>query len=156
MTLAAYSSLARDKKAWAKWEGGVEDVRFKLLCDKIQVIPKAKRREAIAINVVGNSIYAGENGSGRNAWVRDLYRRLSQFSHSRGGTSNSDLWQSNGPIYSAEGLKLSYHLYLETYAVILLGAKLTDTRLRVPRAGSILFRNESLAQFLTPAYQPLA
>jgi hypothetical protein len=72
MTLATACTLANDSATWLGWLGG-DEIRFKLLCDRLQTLPLLQAIEAQCRQVAGSGIYAGDNGCGRNAWAS--YRR---------------------------------------------------------------------------------
>jgi hypothetical protein len=152
MTFAC--ACAGDTKKWEEWRDG-GDIRFKLECDRLQSRPVYRELDDKARHATGTSIFAGDNGSGHNAWARNLYGRLSQFSHARGNSANSSIWQSNGPIYSADGMRISYHAYIETYALLLLLAKLSLPSLPMPTDAQVIFNDNSYKQYLTPPFQNL-
>jgi hypothetical protein len=113
VTLGCVCEIDADTEAWAHWETG-DAAKFKIVCDRLQRLPTVEALEKEARSRASTSLYAGDDGNGRNAWARSLYQRLSSFSHSRGDTTNAHLWESNGPVYSAAGLRQSYHAFLET------------------------------------------
>jgi hypothetical protein len=111
---------------------------------------------ALVRRKTGTGLYAGDDGSGRNAWARSLYQRLSHFSHSRGDTTNAQFWESNGPVYSAAGFQHTYRAYLETYAVVLLVAKIGCPRLTTPAEAHIIYKLDSAKQFLEVPFRALS
>jgi hypothetical protein len=149
MTLGCVCEIAVDTATWTAWQSGRE-VKFNELCDKMQRLPTVRALEDEARRKTGTGLYAGDNGSGRNAWVRDLYRRLSRYSHARGTATNFRLWRSNGPIYSGEGMRLSYHSFLEAYALLVLIGRIACPNLRMPRGARIIYKRDSLNQYLAP------
>lgn len=50
-------------------------------------------------------------------WVRRHYSALSRFAHVRTNTSNADIWDSTGPVYSNNGFRTCYSLIRETNAL---------------------------------------
>jgi hypothetical protein len=152
MTLAC--ACVGNPKKWAERRDG-GDVKFKLECDRLQSRPNYREIDERAREATGTSIFAGDNGSGRNAWARNLYGRLSQFSHARGNSSNSSLWQSNGPIYSADGMRISYYVYIETYALLLLLAKMSSPTLVMPVEAKVIFKKDSYERYLPAPFQRL-
>jgi hypothetical protein len=121
----------------------------------MQRVPTVCAFEDEARRITGTSLFAGDDGSGRNAWARNLYQRLSSYSHTRGTTTNSYLWQSNGPIYSAEGMQLSYQSFLETYAVVVLMGRIARPELNMPVGARIIYNRDSLSQYLKPSFRAL-
>jgi hypothetical protein len=153
MTLACACEAGGGSRKWDAWRAG-EQIKFKLECDKLQALPKFRALEDKAREAAGVSIYAGDD-SGRNAWARNLYQRLSKFAHARFDSRNAGLWNSNGPIYSAEGMRIAYHAYLETYSLLLLIAKVSVADLKMPAEARVIYRKDSCKQYLTPPFQAL-
>lgn len=98
-------------------------------------------------SIAGGGLFPEAENKDGVAWARNLYQRLSNFSHARGDSTNGVLWQSNGPIYSEQGMRASCHLYLETYVLLVLVLKATSRRFQVPSASRILFAPSSLEKF---------
>jgi hypothetical protein len=131
MTLATVCVLADDEATWSNWEKGAE-IRFKLLCDQLKSLPPFRILEEKVRMTAGTNIIAGDDGSGRNAWARNLYRRLSQFSHARGNATNAEMWESNGPVFSARGFRTAFRTYLEVHAICLIFVKTMVPTLSLP------------------------
>jgi hypothetical protein len=132
----------------AGWLAG-DELSFKRQCDKAQRLPPLDALERYARETTSSSIFASQDGSGRDAWARNLYRRLSEYVHARG--TNTSLWESTGPIYSAKGFALAYHLFLETYALTFILAKVAEPTLS-PGTARYLFSGKNRALYLDPAY----
>jgi hypothetical protein len=148
VTFAISCQLANDKRAWEGWLTGDES-SFKRQCDRAQGLPPLDLLERYARETTGTSIFAGQDGSGRNAWARSLYRRLSEYAHARG--TNTSLWESSGPIYSAKGFALAYHLFLETFALTFILAKVAEPALS-PGTARYIFTDENRRLYLEPTY----
>jgi hypothetical protein len=131
MTLATVCVLASDGPTWSSWENGAE-IRFKLLCDRLKSLGRFRTLEERVRKTAGTNILAGDNGSGRNAWARSLYQRPSHFSHARGDASNAEIWESNGPIFSAHGFRTAFQTYLEVHAICVIFVKTTVPTLSLP------------------------
>ena len=155
MTLGCACAIAGDRQTWATWETG-DKTKFKEVCDRLQRLPTVQVLEDEARRKTGTSLYAGDNGSGRNAWARSLYQRLSRFSHTRGDTTNGHLWESNGPVYSPHGFQLSYHAFLETFALVLLVAKIAYPEFARPREARFVHQVDSRDRFLEPPFRALS
>jgi hypothetical protein len=147
MTLATTCELASDSAAWEQWLGG-QELRFTRLCDRLQALVPLTTFEPKARKFSASSIFGGEDGRGKNAWARSLYGRLSQYVHARGNTSNSELWDSNGPIYSARGFRLAYNSFLETHALCLILAKLAYPKTPLLGSAQLAMRADSLQLYL--------
>jgi hypothetical protein len=154
MMLGCTSEIAMNTETWTAWENG-EEIKIKEVFDKVQRVPVIRAFEDEVRRITGTSLFAGDNGSGRNAWARSLYRRLSSYSHTRGITTNSYFWQSNGPVYSTEGLRVSYQSLLETYAFLLLIGRIACPGLRMPNGARVIYERDSLGQFLELSFRVL-
>jgi hypothetical protein len=148
MTFAVSCQLSNNEEVWQRWRDGNE-LSFGRQCDRAQKLPPLDLLERRAREVNGTSIFAGQDGSGRNAWARNLYRRLSEYVHARG--TNTSLWKSNGPIYSAQGFALSYHFFLETFALTFILAKVALPTLS-PGAAHHIFTDENRKHYLDAVY----
>jgi hypothetical protein len=146
VTFATVCHLAHDKQAWEGWLNG-DEPKFKEQCDRAQWLPPLDALAQRALKTTGTSIF-GQEARGHNAWTRDLYRRLTQYAHARATTANAELWESNGPIYSAKGFRLAYQLFLETYAICLILAKIAEPRLSPAEVARDVLATENLALYL--------
>lgn len=153
--LAARCALAKDQARWERWNAGTE-FKFGNACDEILQLPEAKAREDKVADQVGIGIFKRGTSRKHDAWVRSLYRRLCCYSHARGDTTDASIWNSNGPVYSADGLKACYETFLETYAVMLLLAKWGQGRMALKQNGRLILRKESLQLYLEEPYRGVA
>lgn len=151
VTMACSCELLADHAKWDEWLAG-GDLKFARECDNLQSSGLVKELDQTAFMAAGATLYVLRDGVVKNSWARSLYRRLSQYAHARDATSNAQLWESNGPIYSAKGMRVSYHSFLETYALCLLVAKLGLSDLSMPEAARVIFAPESCDQYLSPPF----
>ena len=143
LTFATVVELAKDTKSWESWLVG-DEFSFKRQCDRAQGLPPLDGLERRVRTTTGTAIFVSQDGNGRNAWARNLYRRLSEYAHARGNAANAELWESNGPIYSARGFALAYHFFLETYALCLILAKVANPGLLPTKAARNVLATENL------------
>lgn len=154
VTIASYCEIAKDKARIEQWERGLE-AKMNEIFNGMQSLDVVRSLDDRAQREVGSSVYLLTTHGRNRPWARDLYRRLSTYSHARPDSTNSQIWNSNGPIYSAAGMKLSYHGYLETYSLAMLTWKLARPTLRIPRTAKVIFKPDSLPQFLESHYSNL-
>ena len=128
MVFAATCSLANDTTAWDGWLVG-DEIWFAKQCRRLQALSPVDALDRKAQDTLAVSMLIGDDGQGRNAWARNLYRRQCEFAHARGNASNAELWESNGPIYSAKGFRIAFRTFLETHALCLLLAKIGEPTL---------------------------
>ncbi|MBR8316937.1 hypothetical protein KDW36_27580 [Burkholderia dolosa] len=150
--LACECTLSRSPDTWRAWQDGKE-IAFRKTLPKLAATAKFTELEAHVRSITGGGVFPEPGNKDGVAWARNLYQRLSSFSHARGDSTNGVLWQSNGPIYSEHGMRVSCHLYLETYVLLVLLLKATWRRFRVPTASRVLFVPSSLNQFCQEPFQ---
>ncbi|MGA8008621.1 MAG: hypothetical protein WCA24_04415 [Thiomonas sp.] len=154
MTFACVCELKKDQQRWESWQAG-DDFQFARIRQELRILSIFKTQEIRSQASVGQTLFADRNGQYTGGWATDLYARLSSYIHGRGDTTNTNLWDSNGPIYSARGMKVSYNCFLETYALLLLMAKTALRSLTMPSKANLLFDAANAKDFLSPADRPL-
>jgi len=147
MVLACACEVSGDAAGWEDWETG-KQFDFARTRHRLRVTPIFMALEDRAQAAIGQTLFADRNGAYLGGWVTSLYGRLSNHIHSRGDTSNASMWKSNGPIYSAVGMMISYHSYLETYAALLLMAKAAVPTSALPSDSEVLFNYDSRKRYL--------
>jgi hypothetical protein len=152
---AARCSLAADQTRWERWNGGAE-FKFGNACEEILQISAVKAREHEVVDQVGIGIFKGSTSKAHDAWAPDLYRRLCRYSHARGDTTDASIWKSNGPIYSADGLRACYEAFLEAYALMLLLAKWGQGRMGLKHNGRLILRQHSLGVYMVKPFCEVA
>lgn len=152
---AARCALAADKARWDRWNGGAE-FKFGNACEEILQLSDVKAREDEVVDQVGIGIFKGSTSRTHDAWARTLYSRLCRYSHARGDTTDASIWSSNGPVYSADGLKACYEVFLETYALMLLLAKWGQGRMGLKHNGRLILRQDSLLVYLGKPFSDVA
>lgn len=152
---AARCSLASDDKRWKRWRAG-DEFKFGQMCEQILQIPAVDAQEQLVAQRLGVGLFKGSGRSRSDSWTASLYRRLCRYSHSRGNTTDASIWNSNGPIYAGEGLKLCYETFLETYALMLLLAKWSRGRMALKPNGKLILKRDSLDQYLAEPFRTLA
>lgn len=148
MVFACLCELTDDRKGWRAWEAGKDEINFRQSRHKLQKTSAVQVLEGRARAATGRTIFADKNGPDPGGWATSLHSYLSNFIHAHGNSSNGRIWRSNGPVYSAEGMRLGYHSYLETYALLLLLAKIAHPSLIMPRGADMLFSYDSRRQYL--------
>jgi hypothetical protein len=148
MMFACLCQLTSDQKNWRGWESGKEEINFGQIRRRLRQEDTVRALEDRAKRATGRTMFADKNRPDPGGWATSLHSHLSDFIHARGHLSNGRIWESNGPIYSARGMKIGYHSYLETYALLLLLAKIAHPSLSMPREADILFAYDSRRHYL--------
>ncbi|MDE2463674.1 MAG: hypothetical protein KGO02_08180 [Alphaproteobacteria bacterium] len=148
MMFACLCQLTSDEKLWNAWEAGKEEVSFIQIRHKLRQVGEIRSLEDRAHDKTGRTMFADKNRSDPGGWATSLHSHLSNFVHARGNLTNGRMWGSNGPIYSAWGMKTGYHSYLETYVLLLLLAKIAHPSLCTPYKAQVLFTYDSRRRYL--------
>jgi hypothetical protein len=154
MTFAATCAVANDTAAWAGWAGG-DELWFGKQCDRLQNLPPVGALERKVRDAFSLSMFLGDGSDVRKAWARNLYRRHCEFAHARGNASNAELWESNGPIYSAKGFRVAFRTFLETHGLCLLLAKLGDPALQFTDTAQGALRPANVKEYVDGPYNAL-
>jgi hypothetical protein len=152
--LATLSVLTADEEKWERWLQG-EELRFGDICDQMRALPRIQTRESQIQIEYGSGIFVGDDQTNRSAWARTLYRKLCRYSHARGDATNARMWNSNGPIYSGDGFKASYHTFLEVHALCLILVKFADPALARSNTAALVLRSDSLEKYMDEPYRSI-
>jgi len=77
------------------------------------------------------------------------YQALCNYTHSRPDASDSALWQSNGPVYNAQAITLTFTTALSVYAMCYVLVKLARSDFAMPEDSDILFELDWMADHAT-------
>jgi len=120
MARAARFAVRQDKPGYKAWRAGTAvPPPFGNCTDLLAQTPVGK---AIDTQLGG----AGLFGVNPNGVMRDLYASLSNFSHAHPGSTNGDIWQSNGPVYRSGAFTTFWTLYCDTSVACFALLKMSD------------------------------
>ena len=148
MVFACLCQITSGQKIWRAWESGKEEINFRKIRHRLRQESGIIALEDRAKAATGRTMFADKNRPDPGGWATSLHSHLSNFIHASGDLSNGRIWESNGPVYSGRGMTISYHSYLETYALLLLLAKIAHPSLPMPRGADILFAYDSRRRYL--------
>ncbi len=155
MLYSSYCFATTDTEMWSSWNNG-DEFKFGVIAKKFAQLPDVRMLDEEAFALTEASIFP-KRGQRRDSssWAADLYRRLCKFAHADGRNTNANLWNSNGPVYSADGMMVSYLSYLETYALICVIMKLINPQLALDDTVNILFEQSSILQYTQKPFSDL-
>ena len=148
LVFACLCELTSDQEHWKAWESGKNEIKFFDTRRSLRQVGVIMDLENHARAATGRTLFADKNGSDPGGWATSLHSHLSNFIHARGNLSNKRIWKSNGPIYSARGMKIAYYAYLETFALLLILAKISYGSISMPRQADVLFPYDSRRRYL--------
>jgi hypothetical protein len=134
LVIGLYGSLNPTDEDYLEWKQGTGDLNF------------VRCRRRLAANLRKDQAkWLFEDG----AILALAYQALCNYSHSRPDSSDSALWQSNGPVYNAEAIKLTFFTALSVYALCYLLVRLARPGFVMPEDGDILFELEWMPDHTT-------
>ena len=84
-------AVTNDQSGFEFWLRGGEEVGFSKSRKRILASSLGKEIEA---RTAPHSVFGP-----LDSWTTERYRELCNYAHGRGGYTNGDMWESNGPIY---------------------------------------------------------
>lgn len=124
LVIGAYGCLNPTNKDYLEWKQGTGELNF------------VRCRRRLAANLRNDQAkWLFEDG----AILAVAYQALCNYSHSRPDSSDSALWQSNGPVYNAEAIRLTFFTAILVYALCYLLVRLARPNFAMPTDSDILF-----------------
>ncbi len=93
MTHACRYAVACDEAGFNSWRSNSKEPPS--FGNSVDVIRDKPMGRSIDVQLGGQGLF----GHKPNGVLRDLYGDVCRYAHSQPGTSNSDIWQSNGPVF---------------------------------------------------------
>lgn len=121
MTERAAYATTLSANEYDSWRSGERDLNFQLSLSKL--------RKHHRVDVVDY----------KSGVLGRLYRLLSNFAHGRPGSTNADIWKSNGPVWVADGFRDFWLTYCDTVAACYLLLKIGWPILELPDEARPLF-----------------
>jgi len=118
--IGVYLELFNDKVEFERWRRGIKEIGFGHAADRLRGLPVVSAFEMRLRAAAQDDLFAQRSRDSEGGWSRRLYGRLCEYTHSRPGRTNSDLWRSNGPIYVRRNVNLVGSLYSETFTLSML------------------------------------
>ena len=146
VSIGAYCHLTAQDNVLQNWLDGTESVKFDKAASGLQGTPQAKLlHERLNREVhVGFADQAHRPNGYEGGWMRQLYDKLSKYSHGRPLFNNSGLWESNGPIYMGRAVAIVTGLYIETLVASYVLVKLCRPDFELPEEAQEIFETETI------------
>lgn len=115
--VGAYCQLTSQVSVLQNWLDGYDEVKFNSAATGLYNAPETKQLHDHLFHTVhlGFIDQADRSRAYSGGWVRQLYQKLSKYSHGRPLYNNVGLWQSNGPIYVGQTVARVTGLFIETF-----------------------------------------
>ena len=129
--VGTYLQLSDDQTAFDSWRAGTE-ISFGKAADIVSKIPAVVEFESRLRSALQDDLFSQRSPTWVGGWSRRLYKRLCEYSHSRPGRTNVDLWQSNGPIYVATQVRRVASVYIETFSLAIFLVRIARSGRQLP------------------------
>jgi hypothetical protein len=118
MTIGACGAFARNSRMYKGWRSGGAEFSFGTACDRLSTEPMLDTFNS-EMRLAGQSLFdAKDKARGlAGGHARQWYGALCNYSHSRPGFAEGDLWQSNGPVHKQEAFMEWRRGYLHTVSL---------------------------------------
>jgi hypothetical protein len=111
-TIGTWSQFCEKQKEFLSWRAEKSPFSFGQACDGL-----SGARTSLGAHLratVNDSLFDQRNPTEEGGFARRIYSGISEFSHSRPGHADSDMRESNGPIYVASAFKHVAWMQFET------------------------------------------
>ena len=136
VSVGAYCQLTARGDLLQRWLDGNEEVIFNVVAAGLHGAPETKQLHEHLVRAVsfGFIDQADRGKAYPRGWVRQLYQKLSKYSHGRPLYNNTSLWRSNGPIYVGRAVAIATGLFIETFVASYIIVKLCRPDFELPAA----------------------
>lgn len=139
VTIGTYCQVCEKENDFTQWRAGQIELSFGRACDGLDEASSVQPLNAHIQVALGDSIFKQKTGGNPGGWARRLYSELSNYSHTRPGFTNVDMWASNGPIYVHEAFMSTVDIYLQVSAMCFIMVKLGRPTFSLPHDALQIF-----------------
>jgi hypothetical protein len=144
VTIGTYFQVCHREADFAQWRAGQTKILFGQACGSLHRAAPVQPCNAHIRTTLGDSIFNQKTKTSSGGWARRLYSELSDYSHTRPGFTNVDMWASNGPIYVRETFVSTVEMYLQTSALCFILVKLGRPGFILPQDGLQVFASVTI------------
>ena len=137
VTVGTWAELCGKSKEFGDWREGKGIASFGLACDGLISATNNLRVHLKA--VVNDSLFDQKTASSEGGFARRIYDGISDFSHSRPGSTDGDMRDSNGPIYVHSAFRHVSWLQFETMGLCFVLLLLARPKTSLPAPALDLF-----------------
>jgi hypothetical protein len=146
VSIGAYCQLTARGNLIQNWLEGNEELKFNEIATGLHGAPEMRQLHDHLFGVVhfGFVEQAHRAQAYPGGWLRQLYQKLSKYSHGRPLYNNTSLWQSNGPIYAVRAVAIVTGLFIETFVASYTIVKLCRPDFELPSEAREVFEANAL------------
>ncbi len=138
-TIGTWAQVCGKKAEFNDWRSRKFPLSFGQACDGLCGSTSALQGHLRA--VVSDSLFDQKTPNDEGGFARIIFGGLSEFSHSRPGYSDSDLRESNGPIYVKGAFKHVAWMQFETLGLCFALLLIARPKQQLPKPAIELFRD---------------
>jgi hypothetical protein len=125
--IGTYGNLKPDDHEYVRWKTSGSELGFTRVRKRMHGMLRAEQGKWLLAD--------GE-------FPDETFKRLCNFTHSRPDSSDAALWQSNGPVYKHEAIRLTFFTTLSVYAICYLLVRIARPHFALPPDSRILFEED--------------
>jgi hypothetical protein len=132
MAIGCWVQVCGEKQRFKDWRKGNVVLSLGQACDGLT--RGAAALDAHLKSSVNDSLFAQKTAATDGGFVRRAFSGISEYSHSRPGHTDGDMWESNGPIYVPTAFQHVTWIHFETIALSFVLALLAKPKMEIPQA----------------------
>jgi len=140
ITIGTFAQISGRLAELKKWRNGHLIIPFDAACAAINGSRRLSVIKDYLYSELADSLFDSKRGPQESGWARRLYSTLSNYSHARPGYADSDIRQSNGPIYVPGAFVQAVKMHLEVAAFTFIMIKLARQEFVLPDGGRAIFQ----------------
>lgn len=146
VSIGAYCQLTAQGNLLQNWLDGNEELKFNEIAPGLHGALETKQLNDHLYRTVhfGFIDQANRGQAYPGGWLRQLYQKLSRYSHGRPLYNNTSLWESNGPIYVGRAVAIVTGLFIETFVASYIIVKLCRQDFELPAEAREVFEADVL------------
>lgn len=133
VVIVTYCQVCDKSADYAHWQAGRVQISFDKACNGLARAPFIQPLEAHIRTTLDDSIFGQKTRTHTGGWARRMYSGLSDFLHPRPGSTNADMWKSNGPTHASGAFVSTAEKYIRAFALCLILVKLSRHSLSLPQ-----------------------
>ena len=144
VVIGTWAQVCGRRQNFDEWRAGKKVLSLGQACDGL--IKGTQKLESDLRQLVGDTLFTQNTPSSEGGFVRRIFDGISNFTHSRPGSTDGDMRKSNGPIYVRSAFTHVAWIQSEVLAVCYVLALCARPTLPAPKPILELFENQDRAK----------
>ncbi len=130
IAIGTWAQVCGKKHEFKEWRKEKVELSHGKACDGL--IGGADELQKYLRSTVGDSLFDQQSKTNEGGFVRRIYNGISNFAHSRPGSTDGDMRKSNGPIYVRSAFNHVAWIHFETFALCSTLLLLARPQMQIP------------------------